>query len=146
MIEALLEKPYWVIDFLPEQVPAGSAGQFFAVEAYYLQKNRQRELRCRFARILIKLNCYDDLVVFEPDEEPGHRNPAPERLYSWIVDNEKDLRILLPEENTLFTLERRELCMAVYGAPEKLLARLERLATAEGLFLWQPPQGADNPP
>ena len=31
MIEELLQKPYWVIDFLPQQVPADSAGQFFAV-------------------------------------------------------------------------------------------------------------------
>ena len=38
MIETLLNKPYWVVDFLPEQVPEGSAGQFFAVEDYWLRK------------------------------------------------------------------------------------------------------------
>ena len=37
-VERLLETPYWVIDFLPMQVPQGSAGQFFAVEQYYLQE------------------------------------------------------------------------------------------------------------
>ena len=33
-MEELLQKPCWVIDFLPEQVPADAAGQFFAVEEY----------------------------------------------------------------------------------------------------------------
>jgi len=40
MLEALFEKPCWVIDFLPEQVPANSAGQVFDVERFYLQPPR----------------------------------------------------------------------------------------------------------
>ena len=35
-VEALLEKPCWVLDFLPQRVPADSPGQYFAVEAYLL--------------------------------------------------------------------------------------------------------------
>ena len=35
-IESLLEKPYWLIDVLPKQVPAGSAGQYFKAERYFL--------------------------------------------------------------------------------------------------------------
>ena len=30
--ERLLEAPYWVIDVLPEQIPADADGQYFAVE------------------------------------------------------------------------------------------------------------------
>ena len=33
-IEELLNTPYWIIDILPKQVPAGGAGQYFAVEKY----------------------------------------------------------------------------------------------------------------
>ena len=32
----LLEGPYWIVDILPEQVSAGAAGQYFAVERYFL--------------------------------------------------------------------------------------------------------------
>ena len=39
-IDALLESPYWVIDFLPYQVPAGCEGQFFKIEDYYLKPSR----------------------------------------------------------------------------------------------------------
>ena len=28
----LLEKPYWVVDILPKQVPKDSAGQYFKLE------------------------------------------------------------------------------------------------------------------
>ena len=37
MMGALLEGPYWIVDILPEQVPADAAGQYFAVERYFLQ-------------------------------------------------------------------------------------------------------------
>ena len=57
MIEELLQSPYWVIDFLPRQVPADSVGQFFAVERFFLQETRQTALRRSFADILLKVNC-----------------------------------------------------------------------------------------
>ena len=34
IIDSLLDKPYWLIDILPKQVPAGSAGQYFKVEGF----------------------------------------------------------------------------------------------------------------
>lgn len=38
-IEELLEKPYWIIDILPKQVPKDSPGQYFAVEDFFLKKS-----------------------------------------------------------------------------------------------------------
>ena len=144
MMEELLQKPCWVIDFLPEQVPADAAGQFFAVEKLYLQKNRQGDLRARFAEIILKVNCYYDIQVCTPEVEDWVRNPAPARLYSRIRANTEPLCILLPQENALFTLDRQDTCMAVYNPSESLLRLLERLATAAGLFLWQPPQSTQD--
>ena len=140
MIEALLNKPYWVIDFLPRQVPEGSAGQFFAVEQFYLQEPRQSALRRQFAEILLKLNCYFDLLICEPEEENWARNPAPDKLLSWLTQEKKDLCVLLPEENTLITVNRADLYMTVYGPSESLLKLLGQLAVSAGLFLWQPPR------
>ena len=138
MIETLLTKPYWVVDLLPEQVPAESPGQFFAAERFFLSEAYQPALRRRFADILLKLNCYDDLEVGAPDDETMERNPAPEKLYQHVIQNRQDLCVI-PDENALITLNRDELCMTVYNPPEKLLRRMERLAAAEGLFVWQPP-------
>lgn len=139
-IEEILQKPYWVIDFLPEQVPAGSAGQFFAVERFYLQKRRQTALRHVFAEILLKVSCYYDMQVCAPEEERWDRNPPPEQLYAWIAESKKDVRVLLPEESALFTLNRDELYMTIYHPSERLLKLLDRLTASAGLFLWQPPR------
>ncbi len=62
-IDDYLNKPYWVIDLLPEQVPTNSRGQYFKIEQYFLQAS-QMDILCRkFAHILMKLNCYDDMEV-----------------------------------------------------------------------------------
>ena len=138
MIETLLNKPYWVVDFLPEQVPDGSAGQFFAVEEYWLREPARSGLRRRFADILLKLNCYYDFQVCAADSEDFVRNPAPDILASRILDTQENLCILLPREDALITLDRDDTCMTVYNPSETLLNRLRLLASAEGLFLWQP--------
>ena len=135
-MEELLQKPYWVIDFLPRQVPAKSGGQFFAVEEYYLRS----PLRRRFAEVLLKLNCYYEARVCEPETEKWQVNPPPERLFAWIAENEKDLRVLLPAEDTLITVNRDDLYMTVYGPSRDVLELLRPLSAAAGLFLWQPPQ------
>lgn len=140
MIETLLTKPYWVIDFLPEQVPDGSPGQFFAVERFYLSEPQQTDLRRCFADILLKLNCYYDFEICLADSDQPERNSAPERLFAWVIRNQEDLCVLLRDEKTLITLNRNDTGMTVYNPQEKLLRRLEKLAVAEGLFVWQPPQ------
>ena len=137
-MEELLKKPYWVIDFLPEQVPPQSAGQVFAVERFYLREPRQSALRRRFAEILLKVNCYYDVWICEPEEEAWQQHPAPEQLFSWITENKKDACILLPDENTLFTINRDDVCMTIFNPADRLLQLLDRLSIAEGLFLWQP--------
>ena len=137
-MEELLKKPYWVIDFLPEQVSPQSAGQVFAVERFYLQEPQQSALRRRFADILLKVNCYYDFQICEPEDEAWQPHPTPEQLFSWITENKKDACILLPDENTLFTVNRDDVCMTIFNPPDRLLQLLDRLSIAEGLFLWQP--------
>ena len=142
-MEELLKMPYWVIDFLPWQVPENGDGRFFAVEQYYLQKPRQDALRRRFAEILLKVNCYYDLKVCAPEEEDWQSDPAPEELVAWACQDERDVRVLLPGENALFTLDRDDLYMTVYNPSADLLKLLDRLAAAAGVFLWQPAQGKE---
>ena len=142
MPETLLNKPYWVIDILPEQVPEGSSGQYFAVEGYWLRPERLADLHARFADILLKLNCYYDLQVCEAGTEAFEENPAPEALSARVCEMKEDLWILLPGENALITLNRDYTHMTVYHPDKTLLKRLDRLAASAGLFLWQPETGA----
>ena len=43
-IDELLEKEYWIADILPQQVPPGSKGQYFAIEEYYFDQKRISEI------------------------------------------------------------------------------------------------------
>ena len=75
-IEELLEKPYWIIDILPERVPEGTPGQYFAVEKYFLKKKQRASVKDRHIGLVLRLNCYRELIF----GEEGERNPAPEKI------------------------------------------------------------------
>lgn len=144
-IEEWLEKPYWVIDLLPRQVPMDSGGQYFRIEAYYRAHPQVDALYGKFAHILLKLNCYVDVDV-SLDGEQWLRNPAPEDLVAMV---ERSLAskcmlyvALLPEEG-LVTLSADDCYMTVYDPSPPLRALLCALVSAEGLFLWKP---EDNNP
>ena len=145
MIETLLNKPYWVIDILPEQVPKDSAGQYFAIEQYYLQQPGITDIHHRFTAILLKLNCYSDFLVCFPDQEQQIRNPEPERLVSWINTEQKDLCILLVGEDVLITLNHDDTYMTVYNPSDMLTNRIRSLAMAHGLFFRQPNRKNSTP-
>ena len=131
-ISPLLERPYWVIDFLPKQVKPQSRGQFFAVEQYYL---RDEGSRWKFTNILLKLNCYEDLNVCVNDEWTV--NPDPAKLAEYVSEC-GHMDILVRE--ALITVNNDDTYITIYNADDELRELVRRLAGAEGLFLWQPPQ------
>ena len=135
LIEELLEMPCLVVDFLPEQVPEKDARQYFAVEKYYLEPERYAGFREKFTDILLKLNCYYAFSVCEAAVGKFFDKPAPEWLAGKIREK-KDLCVLLPEEKVLITLNRDDLYMTVYNAGGKVLEILEKLAEANGMFVW----------
>jgi len=61
-IEELLEKPYWIIDILPKQVPKDSPGQYFAIEDFFL-KEQLAEIKKKHISVILKLNCYMDISI-----------------------------------------------------------------------------------
>ena len=116
MIDDYFERPYWIVDILPFQVPADSPGQYFTVEEYYLRKPRWQALRRKYLEILLKLNCYYDMEVtadpvgdgdlvgdIDPDGWPEcgwQKNPAPETLEKLIMEGPEKNPEEAPEEPT----------------------------------------------
>ncbi len=129
-IEELLETPCYVADFLPQQVPADSAGQYFAVERYYLEKERMAAIKQRHIDLVLKLNCYYDLYL----DEEAEKNPAPERIAREM--NKRHLCIRVAD--TLILSEPDEPCLSIFHPDEALLSLLRLLAAGEGLYIWQP--------
>ena len=141
-IDDYLNKPYWVIDIWPEQVPANSRGQYFKIEQYFLQA-AQMDILCRkFAHILMKLNCYDDMEVVRHIEGTT-LNPSPEKIMEWFVESMQEkqfLYFLFVEWQAMITFSGDDLYLTIYHPSPKMLQLLRSLSASEGLFLWQPPQ------
>ena len=141
IVEKLLEAPYHVIDILPAQVPAGSRGQYFAVEEYLSERPQRESLYRKFADILLGQNCYYDLAV--TDGFLWTKNMQPQELVVKTVNcyGREFLNILLEGEDVLITLYGGDLYMTVYGASGEVLERTERLAAAQGLFVREGSRG-----
>ncbi len=131
-IEELLEKPYWIIDVLPKQVPEGSPGQFFAVEAYLLGKKRLAAIKERHIGLILKLNCYMDISI----GEEGEQNPEPAKLASAM--RTRHLPILVG--GALILSEKDDMNMTLFNPDEELLELVRTLALSEGLYVWKGPE------
>ena len=137
----LVESRWLVADILPEQVPRDAPGQYFAVERWYMQPERLRPLRRKFAAILLRLNCYDDMAVSFDACRSWEVNPDPERFEKQLETMEGNhfLRAVFEGQRTMIDVEPDDLCMTVYAPPPAFLERFRALAQAEGLFVWSPP-------
>ena len=128
-IEELLECEYWIIDILPYQVPADSAGQYFTVENYFLTSQR-RQISQKHLNLLLKLNCYRDIALGENEQI----NPSPSYLANIIDKLHLNVRI----GNSLLVSDPDDTYMTLYNPTKELLKLVKKLAAAEGMLLWQP--------
>ena len=138
-IEEFLDKPYWVIDILPKQVPADSKGQYFRIEKYYREHPQIDNIYRMFTNILLKLNCYEDIDVSH-DGEDWITNPAPQELEAALLKCMADKQmfyIILKSADVLITVSSDDTYMTVYNPTEEVLELIDSLAGAEGLFLWR---------
>lgn len=137
LTERLAEGPFRILDILPEQVPAVGGGQYFAVEKYFRGPGRLQALYRRFAEILLRLNCYDDMTVSFDGCEHWERNPDPEAFADRLAALPQNgfFRAVFENRETMIDLDAGDTYMTVYNAREAFAERLRKLAEAEGLFL-----------
>ena len=141
-IEQLLEKQYWVIDICPKQVPQVAGGQYFDIEQYYLEQPQHDRLCRQFADVLLKLNCYHDLLVNCSSDDEWVKNPKPATLVEWLTACLKNghLCALIDDGQALITASGGNTYITLYNPSPDLLQLTGQLANAAGLFLWQPAQ------
>ena len=142
MMGKLLEGPFCIVDILPEQVPADAAGQYFAVERYFLQPERIIPLRRKYAEILLRLNCYADMAVSFDACASWETNPDPEAFAARVagLSGNEFLRAVFAEQNVMIDYDHNDTYLTVYDPDSALLDKVRALAAAEGLFVWSPPQ------
>ena len=136
-IEELLSKPYWIVDILPKQVPANAGGQYFKIEKFFLLSPRVDAIYRKFANVLLKLNCYVDIIVFLVDDESWVENPAPEDMERMVL-NRRPLFVVLKQSMAMLSITGDDHNMTLYGADEETLQLISSIASAEGLSVWKP--------
>ena len=62
-VDELLKTTCYIIDFLPEQVPRQSKGQFFDVEDYLINNDKHVGIKDKFENVILKLMCYYHMAV-----------------------------------------------------------------------------------
>ena len=141
MMGKLLEGPFWIVDILPEQVPADAAGQYFAVERYFLQPERIVPLRRKYAEILLRLNCYHDITVSFDSCSSWETNPDPEAFAARVagLSGNEFLRVVFAKQNAMIDYDHNDTYLTVYDPDSAPLNQIRALAAAEGLFVWTPP-------
>ena len=142
MMGELLEGPYWIVDILPEQVPADAAGQYFAVERYVLRPERIIPLRRKYAELLLRLNCYVDMAVSFDSCTSWETNPDPEAFADRVagLSGNEFLRAVFAGQNAMIDYDRNDTYLTVYDPGEALLDKVRALAAGSGLFVWRAPQ------
>ena len=130
------------MDILPEQVGTNAAGQYFAVERYFLQRSRIIPLRRKYAEILLRLNCYVDMAVSFNACVSWEINPAPETFAERVagLSGNVFLRTVFAEQNAMIDYDRNDTYLTVYDPDLALLDKVGALAAGSGLFVWSSPQ------
>ncbi|MBO7467252.1 MAG: hypothetical protein J6T94_06190 [Bacteroidaceae bacterium] len=161
IIDNYLSKPYWIIDILPCRVPEGSGEQYFQIEKYLLSPRLYASICRRFAGMLLKLNCYEDIAICSLGSE-WFLNPEPELLVK-RVNERKPLFVWLQSTNGMISIDGDSHYMTLYLSSEdcsqhtsrypllesaalaihpadydERLQLLRALAVSEGLFVWKP--------
>ena len=139
-IEEYLNKPYWVVDILPKQVPTDGRGQYFKIEKYYLEHPQIDNIYRKITNILLKLNCYEDIDVSHDGDE-WMTNPAPHELEAALLKCMADKQmfyIILKSGDVMITVSGDDTYMTVYNPTEEVLKLIGSLVGSEGLFVWQP--------
>ena len=128
-IEELLQKPFWIIDILPEQVKKDGPGQYFEVEKFFL---KDKDLRKKQLNVILKLNCYYDIRVWI-DSEPVE-NPSPNKLKELVGKTHLNIEV----GEAFIMVDDADTHMAIFNAEGRLLEMVKQLVAAEGMFMWQP--------
>lgn len=139
-IEELLEGPYWIADILPEQVPAETGGQYPAVDRYFRQPERLAAIHRRQAEILLRLNCYQEMVASFDGGESWERNPEPEGFAARLsaLPSQADFRALFPGRKAMIGIDPEDTWMTVWCPEPDFRQMIRQLALGEGFFFWQP--------
>lgn len=135
LVDQLLEKPCYIIDFLPQKVKENCNGQFFEVENYLLNHYDRFGIRDRIICTLLKMMCYYPVSVLWGE---WIENPKPEQVV-YIIDTimkkqSGELNVIFTNKDALLQFDWDCLNISIYNPDAEMKILFEKIASSEGMF------------
>ena len=141
-VERLLEDDYWIIDILPSQIPIEKQAEYRALTDEYFESGKVAQLHRRYADILTMINSrFKTAILCMPEDEwtiSPHNNDVKDAVMHHTERGCVDL--LLPEEETLISLQAKDLYITVYHPTDEIISLLRQAVSESGFYIWQTPQ------
>ncbi len=133
----LIEKPYYVIDFLP--FPVGSMNKntdmYSDVDSFYCKEPQLTEGFIAQRNILLKTLCYFEFEIYSNKKKVKYKDAFQlEKLFKKSYYEGKSLYFVLKDENTLIYTACAEPCLVVHTTSKKVEKVMKVVATAEGMY------------
>ena len=139
--EALLRKPYRIIDILPARTPARFTAAYSALKKHSFRDPGTDMPYTQFLNLIVKLGCYCDIAACRADDEEWLCSPEPEYLSDCFrelaLTRRGGLHFMIDGGKLLITLDAGDLYMTMYGSSFSLIRKIKQLANSEGLFVWK---------
>ena len=141
-VERLLEDDYWIIDILPSQIPIEKQAEYRALTDEYFESGKVAQLHRRYADILTMINSRFKTAMLCMPEDEWTISPDDVAVKDAVIHHTERgcVDLLLPEEETLISLQAEDLYITVYHPTEKLLSLLRQAVSESGFYIWQTPQ------
>ena len=141
-VERLLEDDYWIIDILPSQIPIEKQAEHRALTDEYFESGKVAQLHRRYADILTMINSRFKTAMLCMPEDEWTISPDDVAVKDAVIHHTERgcVDLLLPEEETLISLQAEDLYITVYHPTEEILSLLRQAVSESGFYIWQTPQ------
>ncbi len=141
-VERLFEDDYWIIDILPSQIPIEKQAEYRALTDEYYESGKIAQLHRRYADILTMINSRFKTAMLCMPEDEWTISPDDVAVKDAVIHHTERgcVDLLLPEEETLISLQAEDLYITVYHPTEEILSLLRQAVSESGFYIWQTPQ------
>ena len=141
-VERLLEDDYWIIDIITSQIPIEKQAEYRALTDEYFESGKVAQLHRRYADILTMINSQFKTAMLCMPEDEWTISPDDVTVKDAVIHHTERgcVDLLLPEEETLISLQAEDLYITVYHPTEEILSLLRQAVSESGFYIWQTPQ------
>lgn len=147
-LDMLFNEDFYLMDFLPGQIPEGNAGFSDETEQYFLKEKPIQQFCDKAVTAVLKILCcypfemyVQEYVPFQNFREGWLKDKRCETvvklLKRTILKRKGQLDILLPGEDAIISISGGRLNIAVYHGSDQFRKRMKKLAETEGLYWWK---------